>query len=182
MGSNAEAMVDTAGEEDNGLMRPSVMKKKKKNGTGGHAKDYKTILPAARIDSFLRSNLKAKRISAGSSVYATAAVEEVVKTIVETMIAGAKPTKKGFKRLGRLDLIRSVRNNPDLSRLFKRYVFAPKGAQLKFDALRLLRKDDREALVNKRVEQKMARLEAQKASAGAACEAREGVIPGIDED
>lgn len=180
MGSTAEPMVDTVAEDNNALMHPAAAKKKK--GSAGNAKAYKTILPAARVDSFLRSNLNSKRVSAGSSIYATAAVEEVVKTIVETMIANATPTKKGFKRMGRLDLIRSVRNNPDLSRLFRRYVFAPKGAQIKFDALRLLRKDDREALIKKRDEQKMMRTAAQKASAGQACDARGQGIPAIDED
>jgi 16S rRNA G1207 methylase RsmC len=181
MGSTVEPMVDTAAEDNNALMQPVAAKKKKKGPIGG-ARAYKTILPAARVDAFLRLNLKSKRVSAGSSIYATAAVEEVVKTIVETMVANAKPTKKGSKRMGRLDLIRSVRNNPDLSRLFRRYVFAPKGQQIKFDALRLLRKDDREALIKKREEQKMARTAAQKASAGQACDARAAGIPAIDED
>ena len=166
----------------------SAVHKKKKAAKPAATTDkpYKTILPAARVDAFLRSNLKTKRVSAGSSVFAAAAVEEVLKSIVEIMAANATPRKKkGFKRLGRLDLIRAIRNDSCLSKLFRSYVFAPRGAQLKFDALRLLSKNDRQALVKKREAQKKAREAAQKAKASAsasasACAARVE-IPEVDE-
>ena len=160
-------------------------KKPKPAATTDKPKAYKTILPAARVDAFLRSNLKTKRVSAGSSVFTTAAVEEVLKSIVEIMAANAIPRKKnGFKRLGRLDLIRAIRNDSCLSKLFRSYVFAPRGAQLKFDALRLLNKGDRAALVKKREAQKKAREAAQKAKASASasvCAAR-AEIPEVDEE
>ena len=172
----------------NALMTDTSVHKKKKAkpaATTDKPKAYKTILPAARVDAFLRSNLKTKRVSAGSSVFVTSAVEEVLKSIVEIMAANATPRKKnGFKRLGRLDLIRAIRNDSCLSKLFRSYVFAPRGAQLKFDALRLLNKGDRAALVKKREAQKKAREAAQKAKASASasvCAARVE-IPEVDEE
>jgi len=189
MGSVAQHM-ETQEEGDPELANALTKKKKKKSSSKGDgssntnpAKAYKTILPAKRIDGVLRSNLKSKRVSSGSSIFTTAAVEELTKVIFTTMSENAATKKDGtYKRQTRVDLIKAIRGHPDLAKFFKRYTFAAKGNAIRYDRMRLLRKADRETLLQKRQEEKSKREAAAKAKADEAINARSDNLPGIEED
>ena len=171
----------------------ALIKKKKKKSVSkddssntNPAKCYKalkTILPAKRVDGVLRSNLKSKRVSSGSSIFTTAAVEELTKVIFQSMSENAATKKDGtFKRQTRVDLIKAIRGHPDLAKFFRRYTFAAKGNAIRYDRMRLLRKADRETLMQKRQDDKSKREAAAKAKAGEAINSRSGGLPGIEED
>ena len=126
----------------------------------------KGILPVPRVDRAIRRHFAGKRVSSGSSVYATAAIEAILTEVIRA--ADEKRALGKAKRIDRKALIAAVRANPGLARLFRSYAFLPDAAiKIKKDAL--LTKSDKEAALKKREQEKE---EKKKKSA----------VPGVDED
>lgn len=98
-------------------------------------------LPRPRIDRALRKAHAAQRVSPSVSVYSTAFFEtifaEVLTEANNEVIAGRK------KRIGTVSLMKAVRSHPELSKLFKNYMFFT-GERIRYDAADLLTKSDRE--------------------------------------
>ena len=57
------------------------------------------------------------------------------------------------KRIGSMSLMKAVRSNPELSRVFRNYTFF-RSERLKYDALDLMTKADRNSVVEKRKDAK----------------------------
>lgn len=104
---------------------------------------------APRVDKKIRKELAPRRVSPGSAVYATAAISAVLSAAV----AAAEKRRASFKkppvRLDRLMLMGAVRNDTDLSKAFRGYVFAA-NSHVKFVTENLLTKADREEAAAKR--------------------------------
>ena len=120
-----------------------------------------------RVDKFIRKAFKS-RVSPGSAVYATAAIEAALSSAVAAAEKRRSGMKKAPVRIDRLMLIAAVRNDPDLSKLLRGYVFSS-NAHLRFSSDLLLTKSDREEAIQKRK-----RLAEEKHAKGA--------VPSIDAD
>ena len=87
----------------------------------------KLTLPSSRITSMLRKKLTGMRFSGDNGVFVTGAIEAVVMAIVRSIKvtsdagSGAGKTKRADYKA----LIRAVRVDPSLSRVFSSYVFTP---------------------------------------------------------
>jgi histone H3/H4 len=120
----------------------------------------KMVLPVPRIDRALRKHFAGKRVSAGTSVYATAALEAIFAEVVRAADEKRISAKGKAKRIDRKMLISAVRSNPALARLFRNYAFAPESAiKIKRDAL--LTKADKEVAMKKRDAEKAEKAEKQ---------------------
>jgi len=127
-----------------------------------------SILSIPRIDRAIRKAFPSKRVSAGSAVYATAAIELILNEVVYSAENKRVGIKRGPKAIDRKILIAAVRTNPELGKLFRSYAFsAEKSIRVKNDAL--LTKSDKESAMAKRLAEK-----AQKAEKAA--------VPAVDED
>ena len=128
----------------------------------------KGVLPVPRIDRALRKHFAGKRVSAGTSVYATAALEAIFEEVVRAADEKRSATKGKAKRIDRKMMISAVRSNPALARLFRNYAFAPESSiKIKRDAL--LTKADKEIMIKKRDAEKAEKKEKQ-------------AVPGVDEE
>jgi histone H3/H4 len=126
------------------------------------------VLPVPRIDRAIRKAFAGKRVSAGSAVYATAALEAIFAEVVRAAEEKRAGIRKGPKSIDRKILVAAVRTNPTLGKLFRSYTFAPdKSIRVKRDLL--LTKADKEAAQKKRAEAK-----AKKDGKAA--------VPAVDED
>jgi histone H3/H4 len=128
----------------------------------------KMVLPVPRIDRALRKHFAGKRVSAGTSVYATAALEAIFAEVVRAADEKRISAKGKAKRIDRKMLISAVRSNPALARLFRNYAFAPESA-IKIKREALLTKADKEVAMKKRESEKAEKAEKQ-------------AVPGVDEE
>ena len=128
----------------------------------------RSILPTPRIERSFRKYFAGKRVSAGTSVYATAALEAIFFEIVSAAEEKRISFKGKAKRIDRRMLISAVRTNINLARLFRNYAFAPESSiKIKKDAL--LTKTDKETNLKKRNEAKAEKIEKE-------------AVPQVDED
>lgn len=127
-----------------------------------------SVLPVARVDKTIRKAFPGRRVSSGTSVYATAALDAIFSEIVRAAEEKRAGNRKGPKSIDRKTLAAAVRIHPELGRLFRSYVFAPSGS-IKVKADLLLTKADKEAAKQKRA--KAAEEKKERAS-----------VPGVDED
>jgi len=111
----------------------------------------KSFLPRPRIDRYLRRQLARPRVSSGVGVYTTAAIEALFKEVITAANKEASALRK--KRIGSMSLMKAVRSNPELSRVFRNYTFF-RSERLKYDALDLMTKADRNSVVEKRKDAK----------------------------
>jgi histone H3/H4 len=128
----------------------------------------KGTLPVPRIDRALRKHFAGKRVSAGTSVYATAALEAIFAEVVRTADEKRMAAKGKAKRIDRKMLISAVRSNPALARLFRNYAFAPESA-IKIKREALMTKADKEVAMKRRESEKQEKQEKQ-------------AVPGVDEE
>ena len=118
----------------------------------------KMVLPVPRVDRALRKHFAGKRVSAGTSVYATAALEAIFAEVVRSADEKRISAKGKAKRIDRKMLISAVRSNPALARLFRNYAFAPESSiKIKRDAL--LTRADKEVAMKKRDAEKAEKTE-----------------------
>jgi hypothetical protein len=101
-----------------------------------------------RVDKIIRKAFKS-RVSPGSAVYATAAIEAVLSSAVSAAEKRRSGMKKAPVRIDRLMLMAAVRNDADLSKLLRGYVFSS-NAHIRFNSDLLLTKSDREEAIQKR--------------------------------
>lgn len=116
----------------------------------------------------MRKYFAGKRVSAGTSVYAAAALEAIFAEIVRSADEKRTSSKGRIKRIDRKMLIAAVRSNPGLARLFRNYAFAPESA-IKIKREALMTKADKEVAMKKRESEKAEKKE--KAS-----------VPAVDEE
>ena len=128
----------------------------------------KSTLPTPRIDRAMRKHFAGKRVSAGSSIYATAALEAIFFEIVRAADEKRTLAKGRIKRIDRKMLISAVRSNPGLARLFRNYAFAPESA-IKIKKEALLTKADKEVAMKKRESEKKEKKE-------------KAAVPAVDEE
>jgi histone H3/H4 len=114
-------------------------------------KTSKSFLPRPRIDRYLRRQLGRPRVSAGVSVYTTAGLETLFKEILRAANKEAGASRK--KRIGTISLMKAVRSDPNISRLFRNYTFF-RADRLKYDSLDLMTKTDRNSALEKRKDAK----------------------------
>lgn len=126
------------------------------------------VLPTPRIDRLIRKAFLGKRVSAGTSVYATAALEHVFAEIVRAAEGKRSHMKRGPKAIDRRILVAAIRTDPSLSRLFRGYTFAPEKA-IKIKKEVLLTKADKSAAMEKREANKSKKAEL-------------AAVPAVDED
>ena len=127
-----------------------------------------SILPIPRIDRSIRKAFAGKRVSSGSAVYATAALESIFSAVVQAAEEKRAGIRKGPKSIDRKILIAAVRTNPTIGKLFRSYTFVADKA-IKIKKSTLLTKADKEAEAKKREEAK-----AKKDGKAA--------VPAVDED
>ena len=127
-----------------------------------------SVLPVARIDKTIRNAFPGKRVSTGTSVYTTAALDAIFSAIVRAADEKRAGSRKGPKGIDRKTLAAAIRMHPELGRLFRSYVFLPSGS-IKVKGDMLLTKADKETLKRKR-ESIAAEKEKRKA------------VPGVDEE
>ena len=123
---------------------------------------------APRIDKVVRKAFGDRRVSPGTSIYATAILAEVFKRVVTEMESKRTAFKKPPARCDRIALMMAIRNNPELAHAFRGYTFAT-NQRVKYASDTLLTKSDREAAIEKRARSK----EAKKAKAA---------VPAIDDE
>ena len=127
-------------------------------------------LPNTRIAQMLRKQLAGKRFSGENGIYTTGAIEHVINAIMVAMkshIPTASSTGK-CKRASQSNLLRAIRSDPCLSRVFS-YTFSPSMKhKLRITPTIFLNGDDAKAYKTKR---EMERDERKKA--------RE--VPAVDE-
>ena len=111
----------------------------------------KSFLPRPRIDRYLRRHLARPRVSSGVGVYSTAAIEALFKGVIVAANKEASASRK--KRIGSTSLMKAVRSNPELSRVFRNYTFF-RSERLKYDGLDLMTKVDRNSAIEKREDAK----------------------------
>jgi len=128
----------------------------------------KMVLPVPRVDRALRKHFAGKRVSAGTSVYATAALETIFAEIVRAADEKRSAAKGKAKRIDRKMLISAVRSNPELARLFRNYAFAPESS-IKIKRESLMTKADKEIAMKKRESEKAEKKE-------------KAAVPGVDEE
>ena len=127
-----------------------------------------SVLPTPRIDRAIRKVFAGKRVSGGSAVYATAALEAIMSEVVRSAEAKRAGIPKGPKSIDLETLIAGVRTNPALGKLFRSYTFAGnKFVKVKKDAL--LTKADKETASKKRALEK-------------ATKAERAAVPAVDEE
>lgn len=112
-----------------------------------------SVLPVPRIDRAIRKRYGGRRVSAGTAVYTTAALENILIEVIRASKSEAVASKK--KRISKENLIAAVRTHPSLCRLFRSYVFSS-GSKLAYKSMDLLTKYDREAVLKAREEKKQA--------------------------
>jgi hypothetical protein len=127
-----------------------------------------SVFPTPRIDRAIRKAFGGKRVSSGSAVYATAALEFIFSEIVRAAEEKRAGIRKGPKAIDRKILVAAVRTNPSLGKLFRSYTFAA-DKSIKIKKSTLLTKADKEAEAKKREEAK-----AKKDGKAA--------VPAVDED
>lgn len=98
------------------------------------------ILPKARIERQLRNAFLGKRVSAKTSGYLTAAIEHIMKQILEGL--RGEVADSGKKTATRRDFVNVIRGDPSLARVFFDLIVSQGSAPLKFDPLTLLTKAD----------------------------------------
>lgn len=107
------------------------------------------ILPVSRIDRVFRKHFPGKRVSSGTAVYSTAALQTIFTKIIAAADETRANSKKRAKRIDRTMLIKAVRTTPELARLFRSYAFAPEGV-IKMKMTDFLTKADKEDVQKKR--------------------------------
>ena len=112
------------------------------------------VLPVSRIDRSLRKQFCGKRVSAGSAIYATSALQNIFTKIIKEAEETRQNSKKRAKRIDRVMLIKTIRNSPELARLFRSYAFAPEGT-IKMKNVDFLTKLDKEVVIKKREAKKL---------------------------
>ena len=128
-----------------------------------------SVLPVPRVDRAIRKRYGGKRVSAGTAVYTTAVLENVLLEVIMSSKKEAIASKK--KRISIQNLIAAVRTHPSLCRLFRSYVFSS-GAKLSYKSMDLLTKYDREAVLKSRENRKAKKEQAIASKA----------VPGVDEE
>ena len=139
------------------------------------------ILPATRVATMLKANMAAKRASQGSAIYAAGFIEYLFTTLIDAADADANASETQSeggeakrKRVNRLALVRAVRSDPTLSKLFSTFSFVS-SERVAYDGRLLLTKDDRE----KRKRALTALKDTASKDRGASNNAR---IPAVDEE
>jgi len=132
----------------------------------------KLILPSSRITAMLRKKLTGMRFSGDNGVFVTGAIEAVVNAIVKS-IKATSDAGSGAGKCKRADykaLIRAVRSDPSLSRVFAAYVFTPgKDHKLRISPKIFLNGEDSAAYDAKRAEEQTKRE-------------RSRAVPAVDEE
>ena len=127
-----------------------------------------SALPVARVDKTIRNAFPGKRVSSGTSVYTTAALDAIFSEIVRVADEKRASNRKGPKSIDRKTLAAAIRMHPELGRLFRSYVFVPSGS-IKVKGDMLLTKADKEVVKEKR--EKAAAEKQQRKE-----------VPGVDEE
>jgi len=127
-----------------------------------------SVFPTPRIDRTIRKAFGGKRVSSGSAVYATAALESIFSEIIRAAEEKRVGIRKAPKSIDRKILIAAVRTNPNLGKLFRSYTFAA-DKSIKIKKFTLLTKADKEVESKKREE---VRTKKNKKAA----------VPAVDED
>ena len=109
------------------------------------------MLPRPRIERALRKQFASRRMSSGVAVYTTAALDTLFADILAAANKEAAISRK--KRITLLTLLKSVRADPNLSKMFQNYSFF-QNHRLTYDALELMTKVDRQATLKARAEAK----------------------------
>lgn len=126
------------------------------------------VLPVPRIERSIRKAFPSKRVSAGAAVYTTAALEHILKTIIDECETKRTSIKKAPKSIDRKILVSSVRSHPALCRLFRNYTFLPEKA-IKLKKETLMTKADKLVDIAKRNASKEARK-------------KKSTVPAVDEE
>jgi hypothetical protein len=121
-----------------------------------------------RIDKTIRKAFGGRRVSPGTSVYLTAALEAIADEVVQQADERRAAASKPKKAIDRLALIGATRSNPALAKLFRRFAFTSK-EKTNFVADQLLTKSDRAVAQAKREASKALKLAM-------------GAVPGVDGD
>lgn len=132
-----------------------------------------SFLPRPRIDRHLRRQLAPRRVSAGLSAYTAGALDALFRAVIEMAHVEATAARK--KRIGKLSLMKAVRSNPDIARVFANYTFFST-ERLRYDAMNLMTKADRIAVTKKRQEAKKGKNAKNGANDGAEN------VPEVDEE
>lgn len=125
-------------------------------------------LPVSRIDRQIRKAFPGKRVSAGTAVYVTAAVEAILTELVTESEKNRAASKKSLKSIDRRTFIAVCRASPDIGRFFRNFVFAPKKA-IRVQRCNLLNAAD-------------AAVAAEKKKASKREKEEKKAVPGIDEE
>jgi len=122
-------------------------------------------IPSSRVDKMLRKKFADKRIASATPKYLSAAIEDILTSILSR--AGDAARADGKKRATLQHLMRAVRSDRGTAKLFRTYIFASNNG-IKFNSMALLNANDRETALKKREEEK-------KKKAGSA-------VPSIDQE
>lgn len=114
------------------------------------AQPYALGMLIPRLDRSIRKGMPGKRVSAGVSVYAVAALDVLFSEIIQAAETKRASANKPKRAISRLDLVAGVRQHPQLTRVFRGYQFASNATSIKFKADKLLTKADRAAAARKR--------------------------------
>ena len=112
-----------------------------------------SILPRSRLERALRNAYGTRRQGMSVSVMAKAILDALFVEVIKEAAADAKA--EGKKRAAKLNLMRAVRNSPEMNKIFGNYLFFSK-ERLKVDPLTLLTKRKREKALAERAEKKQA--------------------------
>jgi histone H3/H4 len=100
-----------------------------------------SVLPAPRIMQRIKKEISQKRVSPAVALYTTAAIEEIVTSVLKSCHAETKASKK--KKVTRECLLKVVRTDASVKRLFASFAFAPMQS-IKYTSTDFLTKQDRE--------------------------------------
>jgi hypothetical protein len=106
-----------------------------------------------RVEKTIRKAFGGRRVSPGTAVYLTAALEAIADEIVLRADERRLSVRKPKVAIERLTLIGATRSNPELAKLFRQFTFQAK-AKTVFVSDNLLTKADRAAAKAKREIQK----------------------------
>lgn len=96
--------------------------KKQRKKSVSRATKCGLLFAPSRIEKGLRASRVAKTFGSSSSIFLTAAMEQVVSAILQK--ADEEASAKNAKRLSLQHILAAVRSDVDLSRLFAGYAFS----------------------------------------------------------